>query len=264
MTTHRPFRASFDAPLLLPRGERPIPLYQLRGLKPHLYEHSSLKALALCSWRFPCSRPICPWCAQRKAQAARRDLFSLIDTDAPSLFVRLSAESDHDLDSAWSALAAVRAQFGKRSWLSSKSTSWIRSTEVTHTEQGWNLHDNIQVFGTPEQLAELKDTIVDRWLKAASAVQVPAAAPAQYAQPSRSTAAVLHYIEKGLCDYAADPSQGRTPGNLLHDWYVHDDALAGELWGEVETFVADHPRQLLWTARGGNLRGVKRDFDLTA
>ena len=65
-----------------------------------------------------------------------------------ALFIVVSLPSGHDLEERWSALADQRRKLGSVL----RSTSWRRSTEVTHTPAGWHWHDNIVVTGDDDQL----------------------------------------------------------------------------------------------------------------
>jgi hypothetical protein len=174
--------------------------------------------------------------------------------------------SDHHLETAWSDLAAVRSLFNGKSWLSSKTRSWVRTIELTHGAEGWHPHDNLLVFAP--DLDGLKETIVARWLSSADRAGVQAEAVAQYIEPARSTTAVRRYIAKGWMGYSADLDAGRTPGDLLFDRFTDDDPLAADLWNELESFIERHRGSLRLSQRGGSLRGrqaLRRpDYDLCA
>lgn len=245
--------------LLLPRTERPS-----STLKQFLYSNTSIPALALCSYRYRCNRPLCPDCSARKARMLRSRLLDVIEPGQLALFVRLSVASAYDLDTAWSDLASTRSAFGRQCWLKKTSEGWARTTELTYRATGWNMHDNLLVTGTRDQLENVRETIVSRWLGAAESMGVQAGVAAQYVEYAHSVPAVRHYIAKGLMSPAADASAGRTPGDLLHAFHT-GDADAGELWAELEGFGSNHPRGLIWTNRGGSMREyTKRDMDLAA
>ena len=265
-------RVSFDTPLPVPYGSKKqsvVPLPEVEGLDSFLREHSLIPAVRQCSvlWHVPCKRPPCPWCADVSATARRSLWNKKIDPREPSLFVRLSVASHHNLSSAvvndedeqetsaWSELSATRARFQRSRWLKANSRSWMRTTEVTYSGGLWHLHDNYVVFGTPSNLETVKKGISSRWVAAATAEGVVASPEAVYADYSRSTAAVSVYIVKGIMDASDEHARGQTPGDLLRA-YHQGDADAGERWHEIERLFLDHPRGIILTQRGGTLRGT--------
>lgn len=253
-------RVSFDAPAPVPyagKKQSVVPLHEVEGLDSFLREHSSIPAVRLCSvlWHVPCRRPVCPWCAHERAKSLRSLWIEKIDPREPSLFVRLSVASHHDLSHAWSELSATRARFQRSRWLKANSRAWLRTTEITYCGGLWHLHDNYVVLGTPSNLETVKREISSRWVAAATAEGVVASPEAQYADHSRSTAAVRHYLLKGIMDASDEHARGQTPGDILRDFY-RGDADAGERWAEVERLFLDHPRGIILTQRGGALRGA--------
>ncbi len=137
----------------------------------------------------------------------------------------------------------------------------MRTTEVTHCWGLWHLHDNYVVFGTPLELETVKREISSRWVAAATAEGVVASPGAQYADYSRSTAAVRHYILKGIMDASDEHARGRTPGDILRG-YHQGDADDAERWAEVERLFLDHPRGIILTQRGGALRNTANAADV--
>ena len=236
----------------------------ISGLNAFIEKNSILPLMAECAaitYRH-CKLHCCPWCDLSRSQALRADWLPRIPPAAPSVYVRLSVASSHSLEAAWADLRAARARFGRRSWLSSQCASWFRSTEVTLSRGMWNVHDNIVVLGTPEDLEAVRRTVAAKWAAAAAAVGVEAVEGAQYAKHARSTVAVREYVLKGVMAYASDPSRGRTPGNLIRDW-SQGDPDAGEHFREFENFIGEHPKGLHFTQRGGEAR-QKADYDLAS
>jgi len=250
-------RASLDAPLPVPYGgKKTYPnLIDLEGLSDFIKKRTTIKAMRECSvlWHVPCRRPLCPWCAEERKKERRSDWLDRIDPNARSLYCRLSVASSHDLGAAWDALAATRRVFGRRSWLSSTSSAWLRTTEETTYRGMHHWHDNVLVLGSSKQLQHVRNTIAARWCAAASTAGVEASVAAQYVMPSRSTEAVKVYMLKGLMDYAAEPDRGETPGDVLRN-YFYGDPAAAERWAELEAFILEHPHLQL-SNKGADFRG---------
>ena len=224
------------------------------SIKPFLNEHSTLRGLKLCSRRQPCKSRLCPWCSTRKASQTRADLRREAVQHASVLNLTLSVSSSPSFSDAWVALAATRAEFTRSRWLATKSTSRFRQTEVTHTEQGWHLHDNWLLFGDDQQLHSLLTTIIPRWLDSASRTGTTAHPLGQHATLTPHKSDALSYTSKGLlAQHASHTSaQGRTPGDLLALFHA-GDADAAEAWHELESFFKIRGHR--WVATGGNLRG---------
>ncbi|GHF22485.1 hypothetical protein GCM10011600_24480 [Pseudolysinimonas yzui] len=247
-----------------------------------MFEHSTINAMKYCTWRFPCRRAICPFCASRKARRQFRELGELVDLDVPALMCRLSVQSSDDLDRAWTDLAAARNAFGVRTWLSSVSNRWWRNTELTLSVQGmWNFHDALIVFGDDGALSVVEKSIASRWAEAADHgfLRVPGSKNEKLDHPViggrgvqdvsrvRLPEGARRYSTKGLMK-SGELGKGRTPGDVLWEFY-HGDADAAEAWSELESFVDRHPRALIWSQRGKGLQQatkekLRADYALTA
>jgi hypothetical protein len=233
-------------------------LRDAENLQPLIYEHSTLRGLRLCSRRMPCRKRLCPWCSTRKASEARAALRREAAQHATVVNLVLSVSSSPSLEHAWQALAAARQQFTRSRWLSTKSTSWFRQTEVTHTEQGWHLHDNWLIFGTPEQQCHMLEAAIPRWISSASVVGERADPMGQHATRTAHKSDVIGYVVKGIMAQhdSHTTAQGRTPGDLLALFHA-GDADAADAWRELE--LAFLVRGHRWVASGGALRGHREE-----
>lgn len=238
------------------RDKTYVPRLKGTNTQPLLYEQSSLRGLALCTTRFRCKKRLCRWCSTATASEARAALRRESARYATLTTLTLSVASSPSLAEAWRALAECRQQFTRSRWLSTKSTSWFRQTEVTHTDAGWNLHDVWVIFGTPQQQSELLTAALPRWVEAASRAGHRADPAGQHASKTPHMGQAIGYAVKGLmAQHTTDTTaQGHTPGDLLA-LYNAGDADAAEAWAELETAFLVRGRR--WVERGGELRGKK-------
>lgn len=251
-----------DIPLAYDKTLLPTPLHEVEGLHAFLREHTLIPALKKCSpWSAPCYRLICPRCAHERSKALRAEWLDRIDPNAPALMVRLSVVSSSNLSQGYSDLVRTRRRFGKRSWLTSASDGWMRNTEVTFHKGLWHFHDHMVILAPRDALRVVQKEISTRWHDAARSAGVRAS-PRQYVKPARSTEASKVYLLKGLMAPASDANAGRTPGDLLRAWHM-GDADAAEAWAQLEQFFLTHPRGVILSQRGGDLR-AKADYALTA
>lgn len=256
---------SFSDPLHVHSSDRGksvtvIPsLRNVENLQPFIHEHSNLKGLQRCSRWQKCGKRLCRWCSVRTASEARAELRREAAKHASVVNLVLSVESSPTLAEAWRNLAEVRRQFTRSRWLASKSTSWFRQTEVTHTSQGWHLHDNWLIWGTTEQQEVVLTSALPRWLDSAACAGIRADARGQHATRTRDAAQVIGYVVKGLMAQhdTHTATQGRTPGDLLALFHA-GDADAADAYAEVEAAFLARGRR--WVERGGALRGQKATF----
>lgn len=200
-----------------------------------------------------CKRLTCSRCSTERAKKLDSLWAERIGTRSNALVVGLSVAPSYDIATAFQDLARTRAQFGKRSWLSSISSSWIRSTELTHGLDAWHWHDSLLVFGTDDELDRIETTVAARWVDAAHHVGVFAAESAVYARRARSVAGSRKYFLKGI----GAPSTGRTRGSTVGD--LQRDAASGhlrakDLFHEVELFLLDHSRGVRLVSHGAGFR----------
>jgi hypothetical protein len=158
-----------------------------------------------------------------------------IRDDEPSVFCVLAVESSHSLAQAWRDLVLTRRRFGRRSWLTSTSSGWLRTSELTWHRGLWHAHDNILVLGSDEQLAHVAEQIATKWASAASQAGVRASVGSQYVERSDNTGSVRGYIVKRMMGRGSRRTPGMTPGDIRHAM-MQGDPDAFEAWQELEAF----------------------------
>lgn len=225
-------------------------------LQEFLFTHSSLRSLAHCGRYSPCRRRICPWCAARRVAArSRQDLRAVCRKFPIVLFLTLTTSSREELAQAWDAQKAVRSRFFANSWVTQNAAAWFRETEITVSEAGWHVHDNVLLFLTPADLKNAPDLVQRakrRWVTLAGAAGVGANRSGQDAKVWEDSVAAVKYATKGLMIQKrreVPVQEGYTPADVLALW-IAGDADAASWWQELETLFRGPKR---FKARGGNV-----------
>lgn len=221
-------------------------------MKGYLMNYSNLNSLRYCTERYPCGNRLCPYCAPLLASRTRASLRAEGANDATVLFAVLSVASSTSLEIAYDDLSRTIAAFTKNGWISQRSRSWNRHTEVIYNvvSGSWHPHINLLVYGTPAQLADLQSDLVAHWIKSATKAGVAATAEGQKVLLSSSIATVARYATKSLLTLSKTPETSLSPGDLLAR-ATTGDADAADLWEELETlFRTRHPRLV---ATGGQM-----------
>ncbi len=252
-------RTSAFLVLLYDRTKDSLSLHRDERLQGFIYDNSSIQSMKLCNPWNKCNRRLCPWCSSRVAAKTRLAIREPAQTFEQSLTATLTTESVTTLSEAWRRQQITRANFLRKSWLTSRCRGWFRQTEITiDPVMGlWHCHDHIVIFHeAPEALAALQREVWRRWLDSASRAGVRAAPAAQYVTMQGSAWEPSLYASKSWMsekDHPTTPGWG--PTELLAR------AVAGEVdalrWQEeLESLFAPRLRHRM-TATGGIFRGWK-------
>lgn len=207
-------------------------------------------------------RRLCPWCSRRISAKSRRDSYEVASTHGVVLEVALTTASMPTLTEAWDAQHKTRTRFMANSWLSKKSEAWLRETELTVDEAGWHVHDHMLVFldsDDRDDLADLGQAMISRWLDSAQRAGVRATAKGQHANVHHGTRERLRYNSKGIMRQKAERTEqdGFSAADVLA-MYVAGEVRGLEWWAELE---AQFSKRLRWRARGPAFAAVPEQQD---
>lgn len=234
----------------------------------------------------------CPVCSARILFERTRDVATAIDVwegrrgRLAMVTLTVRHKRSDSLKDVWALVGKAwgRVTSGKR-WATVKAdlglAGWLRTTEVTHGENGWHVHLHVLLFLEDEvseaTFAKASGSLVERWTSAVSSLGGSALNDVQDARLLVNAGTeVAAYLAKQVFqpdDLALELTRGdlkvgagRSPFQILADAQSSGDAADWELWREYEQ-ASFRKRQQTWSQgfrKGLDLGEVRSDEEIAA
>jgi len=196
-------RYSFDHPQALPvhRSDRTkdrIRLVLSPELQEFLFQEADSVAVQRCSKQNPCWKFWCPYCAGRRAAKARWQLAPKVDEFEHVLSWVSSTKSEAFISGAWSSRTKVMKALLQDSWLTRRTSGWLREIHITYGPNGWHVHTHWAMFAeSRSSLLQLESEVEGRWLASARRQGVDAHQRGQHGDVRDDVTGTIKYATKG-------------------------------------------------------------------